>query len=58
MTRVDIAIIGSGPAGVSAAITAKLRGKSVLLFGSKELSEFFSSLPGYSNPASNTITNF
>ena len=39
MARVDIAIIGSGPAGVSAAITAKLRGKSVLLFGSKELSD-------------------
>ena len=39
MERVDIAIIGSGPAGVSAAITAKLRGKSLLLFGSKDLSE-------------------
>ena len=39
MERVDIAIIGSGPAGVSAAITARLRGKSLLLFGSKELSE-------------------
>lgn len=39
MERVDIAVIGSGPAGVSAAITAKLRGKSLLLFGSKELSD-------------------
>lgn len=39
MERVEIAVIGSGPAGVSAAITAKLRGKNVLLFGSKELSE-------------------
>ena len=39
MARADIAIIGSGPAGVSAAITARLRGKSLLLFGSKELSE-------------------
>lgn len=39
MARVDLAIIGSGPAGVSAAITARLRGKSLLLFGSKELSE-------------------
>lgn len=29
-----------------------------LCHGSKELNEFFSSLPGYSNPASNTITNF
>lgn len=39
MERVDIAIIGSGPAGVSAAITARLRGKSLLLFGSKDLSD-------------------
>ena len=29
-----------------------------LCHGSKELNVFFSSLPGYSNPASNTITNF
>ena len=28
MERVDIAIIGTGPAGVSAAITAKVRNKS------------------------------
>ena len=39
MERVDIAIIGTGPAGVSAAITAKMRNKSVLLIGSRELSE-------------------
>lgn len=39
MERVDIAIIGSGPAGASAAITARLRGKSLLLFGSKDLSD-------------------
>ncbi len=38
MDRVDIAIIGSGPAGISAAITAKARNKSVLLFGKKDLS--------------------
>ncbi len=31
--RFDIAIIGCGPAGVSAAITAKIRNKSVLLIG-------------------------
>ena len=37
-TRADIAIIGTGPAGVSAAITARVRGKQVLLFGSKVLS--------------------
>ena len=28
MERYDIAIIGTGPAGVSAAITAKVRGQS------------------------------
>lgn len=39
MERYDIAIIGSGPAGVSAALTAKKRGKSVLLFGRKNISE-------------------
>ena len=36
--RYDIAIIGTGPAGVSAAITAKIRGKNVLLLGSAALS--------------------
>lgn len=36
--RVDIAIIGSGVAGLSAALNAKIRKKSFLLFGSKELS--------------------
>ena len=38
MERVDIAIIGTGPAGLSAAITAKIRNKSVLLLGSPDLS--------------------
>ena len=38
MGRYDIAIIGTGPAGVSAAITAKIRNKSILLVGSKDLS--------------------
>ena len=32
--RYDIAIIGTGPAGISAAITATARNKSVLLLGS------------------------
>ena len=35
MNRYDIAIIGTGPAGVSAAITAKVRNKKILLFGSQ-----------------------
>lgn len=39
MERADIAIIGTGPAGVSAAITAKIRNKTVLLLGSCSLSE-------------------
>ena len=39
MERADIAIIGTGPGGVSAAITAKIRNKKVLLLGSAELSE-------------------
>jgi len=38
MGRVDIAIIGTGPAGVSAAITAAVRNKSILLLGSRDLS--------------------
>ena len=37
--RTDIAIIGSGPAGISAAITAKARNKSILLFGGGGISE-------------------
>ena len=39
MDRCDIAIIGTGPAGVSAAITAKVRNKYILLFGSRKSSE-------------------
>jgi Thioredoxin reductase len=39
MERYDIAIIGTGPAGISAAITAKLRNKKILLAGSGGLSK-------------------
>lgn len=35
--RYDIAIIGSGPAGLSAALNAKIRKKKFILFGNKEL---------------------
>ena len=35
--RYDIAIIGSGPAGLSAALNAKIRKKNFIIFGSKEL---------------------
>ncbi|MBQ9359475.1 MAG: NAD(P)/FAD-dependent oxidoreductase [Lachnospiraceae bacterium] len=38
MNRYDIAIVGTGPAGVSAALTAKNRNKSILLIGRKDLS--------------------
>lgn len=38
MERYDIAIIGTGPAGLSAAITAKIRNKKIILIGNSELS--------------------
>ena len=38
MSRYDIAIVGTGPGGLEAAITAKLRNKDIILFGNKELS--------------------
>ena len=36
--RYDIAVIGTGPAGLSAAVTATVRNKKVLLLGSADLS--------------------
>ncbi len=39
MERKDIAIIGSGPAGVSAALTARARNKDIILFGTTGMSE-------------------
>ena len=39
MKRFDIAIIGTGPAGLEAAITAKIRGKDILLLGNSYLSD-------------------
>ena len=38
MERYDIAIIGTGPAGLEAAVTAKIRNKKLILFGNKNLS--------------------
>ena len=35
----DVAIIGTGPAGLSAALTLKMHNKEILWFGSKELSD-------------------
>ena len=39
MERYDIAIIGTGPAGVSAAITSRIRNKKILLVGNPGLSD-------------------
>lgn len=38
MDRYDIAIIGSGPAGLAAAINGKIRNKNIVVFGNKDLS--------------------
>jgi thioredoxin reductase (NADPH) len=38
MSRYDIAIIGTGPAGLEAAITAIVRNKNIILFGNADLS--------------------
>lgn len=37
--KFDAAVIGTGPAGLSAAITLKVRNKKVIIFGSRNLSE-------------------
>lgn len=47
--RYDIAIIGSGPAGLSAAINAKIRNKSIVVFGSKNLSSKIEKAPKVNN---------
>ena len=38
MNRYDIAIVGTGPGGLEAAITSKIRNKDIILFGNKNLS--------------------
>lgn len=47
--RYDIAIVGSGPAGISAAINAKIRNKNVIVFGSKNLSIKLTKAPKINN---------
>ncbi|MBQ8997156.1 MAG: NAD(P)/FAD-dependent oxidoreductase [Clostridium sp.] len=47
--RYDIAIIGSGPAGLSSAIDAKIRNKNIILFGNKEISNKVALAPSIEN---------
>lgn len=47
--RYDIAIIGSGPAGLEAAINAKIRNKNVIIFGSKDFSPKLIKAPKINN---------
>lgn len=45
----DIAIVGSGPAGLSSAIEATIRNKKIIVFGTKELSNKVSLSPSIEN---------
>ncbi|MBV7271563.1 NAD(P)/FAD-dependent oxidoreductase [Clostridium thailandense] len=47
--RYDIAIIGTGPAGLSAAINSKIRNKNIILFGSKDFSSKLIKAPKVNN---------
>ena len=47
--RYDIAIIGSGPAGLSAALNAKIRNKKFILFGNNDLSSKLVKAPKVNN---------
>ncbi|MBC6004661.1 NAD(P)/FAD-dependent oxidoreductase [Paeniclostridium hominis] len=47
--RYDIAIIGSGPAGISAAINATIRNKKIILFGNDDLSAKLVKAPSIDN---------
>ena len=47
--RYDIAIIGTGPAGLEAALTAAARNKTFVLFGKKDLSDKVSKAHGINN---------
>ncbi|WP_102399113.1 NAD(P)/FAD-dependent oxidoreductase [Haloimpatiens massiliensis] len=47
--RYDIAIIGSGPAGLSAAINAKIRNKKVIVFGNEHFSNKLIKAPKINN---------
>ncbi|MDO5517477.1 MAG: NAD(P)/FAD-dependent oxidoreductase [Clostridium sp.] len=47
--RYDIAIVGSGPAGLSAALNAKIRNKKLIIFGNKNLSPKLEKAPEINN---------
>lgn len=47
--RYDIAIIGSGPAGLSAALNAKIRNKKFIIFGKRNLSSKLEKAPEINN---------
>ena len=49
MERYDSVIIGSGPAGLAAAINLKIRGRKFLLFGTKRLSRKLEAAPKIEN---------
>lgn len=47
--RYDIAIIGSGPAGISAALNARIRNKDFIIFGNKNLTSKIVKAPKINN---------
>ena len=49
MERYDIAIVGSGPAGLSAALNDKIRNKNFIVFGNKNLSNKIMRAPKINN---------
>lgn len=47
--RYDIAIVGSGPAGLSAAVNASIRNKNLIVFGNEDLSNKLVKAPKINN---------
>jgi thioredoxin reductase (NADPH) len=47
--RYDIAIVGSGPAGLAASINAKIRNKNIILFGARSGSDKLAKAPSIDN---------
>ncbi|MEE1512963.1 MAG: FAD-binding protein, partial [Gemmiger formicilis] len=47
--RYDIAIVGSGPAGLAASINAKVRNKNIIIFGSNNASVKITKAPSIEN---------